>query len=130
MFSIVFCENYYNEGFKMEYANILPHLFAACSLIEVQLNKLEDKTAEISIADLSEIEGVKSAQKKLLQAANNLQLSIAKKDVVESGRLISVFYGLLYIVRPSITRLIEEYSNSLPCAILTKAISEDQVTRH
>lgn len=113
-----------------EYTKVLPHLFAACSLIEVQIKKLNELEDKLTISDLDEFNGVISTHKKLLQAANHLQLTIAKSDLKESARLISVFYGLLYIVRPSITRLVEQYSNNLPCAIMVKAINHEQVTMH
>jgi hypothetical protein len=114
----------------MDYAKILPHLFAACSLIDVQIKKLDEQEDKLLIADLVEINSVKSTHKKLLQTANHLQLTVAKNNVLESVRLLSVFYGLLYIIRPSITRLIEHYTNNLPCAILVKAIEKDQAIMH
>ena len=114
----------------MNYSELLPHLFASCSLIETQIKKLEDVSSKISTPDVIEFEGVIAAHKKLSQTANFLQLSIAKNDTAEIKRYISIFYGLLYMTRPSLTRLVSQYLSLSPCAVLVKASNQSEVIMH
>lgn len=93
------------------YTKILPHLFAACSLIEEQVKKLDKVEESMLVSDILELDGIKDILKKLFQTANFLQMSSAKNQITESARYISIYYGLLYIVRPSITRLVGAYVN-------------------
>lgn len=93
------------------YTKILPHLFAACALINSQINKLDTTEDTLLCSDLIELDSVKSTLKELQKTANYLQLSVAKCQLQESARLISIFYGLLFMIRPSITRLVATYVN-------------------
>jgi hypothetical protein len=114
----------------MEYSELIPHLFSSCILIETQIKKLEEISSKFSRADLIEFQGVIDSHKKLKSTANLLQMTVAKKDIKETIKLISIFYGLLFISRPSVTRLVDEHLSQKPCEILVKASNLTEQVMH
>lgn len=94
----------------MNYQHLLPHVFSALSLLEVQYNTCKESSSKNDLLPGEKIE-LKNCEKiiaEMKKTANLFQLSNAKNFTLESHRLIQIFYGLLWIVRPSVLRLCDE----------------------
>ena len=90
----------------MEYNKYLPHLYGALNIMNSQLNEW-DKNFESSLlpSEKSEMKTVREIASKMKKTVNFFQLESAKGNTKESVRLIQIFYGLLWMVRPSIEML-------------------------
>lgn len=93
----------------MNIDNLLPHIFSTLSLIECQADELQETifTEKLLPAELIELRDLENGIKRLRQTANFIQLANAKNDILESHRLMQIFYGVLWIVRPSLQKMLD-----------------------
>ncbi|HMO18697.1 MAG TPA: hypothetical protein PKA63_10490 [Oligoflexia bacterium] len=93
----------------MTFDHILPHIFSTLSLIEIQIDEVQntDLSKNLLKGEINELSDLLSAKNRLKQTANYLQLSNAKGDTIEAHRLVQIFYGLVWIIRPSLMKFLE-----------------------
>lgn len=106
----------------MEFQTLIPHLVASLSLLEAQLNEWDKNLLQESLlpSEREELKDLRSVILNMRKTINLFQLSNAKGETLECLRLIQVFYGLLWMSRPSIQKIQE---------ILEKSSGKDFVSR-
>ena len=80
---------------------ILPHMYSAVNLLEVQIEEISTSQAKVKV-DLCPIDAFESGLQKMKLAAHNLQIALASKNTLESYRQVQIFYGLLRMIRPTL----------------------------
>jgi len=80
---------------------ILPHMYSAVNLLEIQIQEISTSKKQIKV-ELCSIETFVSILQKMKLAAHSLQISIASKNTLESYRQVQIFYGLLRMIRPTL----------------------------
>ena len=80
---------------------ILPHMYSAVNLLEVQIEEISTSQEKIKV-ELCSLDTFESALQKMKLAAHNLQISLASKNTLESYRQVQIFYGLLKMIRPTL----------------------------
>jgi hypothetical protein len=100
--------------FSMNFQDLVPHLIASLSLIEAQVNEWDKEQIDNSLlpSERDELKSVRSIVLEMRKTINLFQLAIAKGHSFESERQIKIFYGLLWMCRPSIQKTHDILSNS------------------
>lgn len=86
---------------------IVYRVFSTVQSLEQQVENLKNqlglnpKTNEKHLSQIAEFEAV---IKSMRRTANKLQIEAAKKDASPSVRLLKIFYGLNYMVRPEVLK--------------------------
>lgn len=97
----------------MDFKDLIPHLSASLSLLEVQINEwdMEKRDSELLFSEKEELKSIRSVILEMRKTLNLFQLSNAKGNNVESYRLVKIFYGLLWMCRPSVQKINEILSD-------------------
>ena len=97
----------------MENKALLPRLFSSLSSLERSFEFLMDKLAEKDLIDQTRpyTTELSKVLTKMRRTANLLQLTVAKNDIHGSFRLLNVFYGLNYMVRPELLQSLDRLSS-------------------
>lgn len=80
---------------------ILPHMYSAVNLLEIQIEEISTSKDKIK-SELCSVETFEAGLRNMKLAAHNLQLALASKNSLESYRQVQIFYGLLRIIRPTL----------------------------
>ncbi len=80
---------------------ILPHMYSAVQLLEIQIEEISTSKDKIKV-ELCSVDTFESALKNMKLSAHNLQIALASNNTLESYRQIQIFYGLLRMVRPTL----------------------------
>lgn len=96
----------------MENKTLLPRLFASLSSLERSFEFLMDKLAEKDLLEDSQVftQEISRVLTKMRRTANLLQIAVAKNDVLAAFRLLNVFYGLNFMVRPELLQSLDRLS--------------------
>ncbi len=111
----------------MQFESLIPHLVASLSLLEAQINEWDrDRMDETLLpSEKEEFRCVRSVILEMRKTVNLFQLASAKGDIVESYRLIKIFYGLLWMSRPSIQKTQEILSRESGKDYSSRITTED-----
>lgn len=80
---------------------ILPHMYSAVNLLEVQIGEISSSRDKIKTEKCS-LETFNNMLKSMKLAAHNLQVALASNNSLESYRQVQIFYGLLRMIRPTL----------------------------
>lgn len=80
---------------------ILPHMYSAVNLLEVQISEISSSREKLK-SETCSIETFERMLQNMKLAAHNLQLALASKNTAESYRQVQIFYGLLRMIRPTL----------------------------
>lgn len=96
----------------MENKTLLPRLFASLSSLERSFEFLMDKLAEKDLLEENRIftKEISRVLTRMRRTANMLQMAVAKNDVLGAFRLLNVFYGLNFMVRPELLQSLDRLS--------------------
>jgi hypothetical protein len=88
----------------MHFETIIPHLVASLTLLEAQINEWDRNLIDQTLlpSEKEEYKSVRSILLEMRKTINLFQLANARGDTLESFRLVKVFYGCLWMIRPSI----------------------------
>jgi hypothetical protein len=114
------------RGF-MQFQNLIPHLSASLSLLEAQINEWDKQKidSELLPSEREELKSTRSIILEMRKTINLFQLSNAKGDMLESHRLIQIFYGLLWMCRPSIHKTQEILAKNPSARDYTSRLASD-----
>jgi hypothetical protein len=90
----------------MHFESIIPHLIASLTLLEAQINEWDRNLIDKALlpSEKEEYKSVRSILLEMRKTINLFQLANAREDTLESFRLVKVFYGCLWMIRPSINK--------------------------
>jgi hypothetical protein len=96
----------------MENKTLLPRLFASLSSLEQSFEFLMDKLAEKDLVEenRSYTKEISKVLTRMRRTANLLQMAVAKNEILSAFRLLNVFYGLNYMVRPELVQALDKLS--------------------